>query len=362
MTEFSATDQSYMQRALELAQLGRYTTDPNPRVGCVIVKNNHIVGEGWHRYAGQGHAEVIALKAAGELATNATAYVTLEPCSKFGRTPPCVDSLLKRRLQRVVVAASDPSANGIELLQEHGISVDTGLLRQEALDLNQGFFKRIKTGLPWLTLKIAASIDGRTAMDSGESQWITGELARQDVHRLRAGCSAIVTGIGTVLADDPSLTARVEEPVLQPHRIVVDSHLRTPSGANIVGEDGKLLVACVGKTNAQIDSQRIENAEVISLDTASGRVDLNALMSELGRREINEVLVEAGPTLSGSFLRNGLVDRLVVYMAPKVLGNRAKGMFDLPQLEYLQDACNLEFIDIRKLGADIRIDAKVISN
>lgn len=261
-----------------------------------------------------------------------------------------------------MVAASDPSASGIEILRGNGISVDTGLLQQEALDLNRGFFKRIQTGLPWLTLKIAASLDGRTAMESGESQWITGELARQDVHCLRARSSAIVTGIGTVLSDDPNLTARLKEPVLQPLRVVVDSRLRTPADAKIIGEDDKFLIACVGESDARKDSKRIKNAEVISLASISGHVDLDALMTELGRREINEVLVEAGPTLSGSFLRSRLVDRLVVYMAPIILGNQAKGMFDLPQLECLRDACKLEFIDIQNIGADIRIDANMTSN
>lgn len=353
-----------MQRALELAHLGRYTTDPNPNVGCVIVKEGRIVGEGWHRYTGQDHAEVIALKAAGKKAKDATAYVTLEPCSHFGRTPPCVDSLLEHQLQRVVVATTDPnpevSTRGIKLLQENGMVVDIGLMQQEAMVLNQGCFKRMQTGLPWVTLKIAASLDGRTAMESGESRWLSGETARQDVHRLRASSSAIITGVGTVLADDPTMTARISEPVVQPLRVVVDSNLRMPPNAKIMGEDGKLLIACVGDPSSSSEEFTAQHVDVVSIASDSGRVELNGLLSELGRREINEVLVEAGQTLSGSFLSMGLVDQLVIYLAPKILGNRAKGMFDLPLLEQLKDAFELEITDIQNIGDDIRIKANVI--
>ena len=353
-----------MQRALELACLGRYTTDPNPSVGCVIVKEGRIVGEGWHQYTGQDHAEVIALKAAGDKANNATAYVTLEPCSHFGRTPPCVDSLLEHHLQRVVVASTDPnsevSSKGIKLLQQKGIIVEIGLMEQKARALNQGFFQRMQTGRPRVTLKIGASLDGRTAMASGESQWISSEVARQDVHRLRASSSAIVTGIGTVLADNPTMTARITEPVVQPLRVVVDSNRRTPADASIVGEDGKLLIACIDDPDASGEYYSAQQVDVVAIASDSGKVDLNGLLSELGRREINEVLVEAGQTLSGSFLSKGLVDQFILYLAPKILGNRAKGMFDLPQLSQLQDAFRLEITDIQPIGDDIRVTANVV--
>lgn len=355
-------DTAYMARAIELAKKGWYTARPNPRVGCVIVRAGQVVGEGWHHRAGGPHAEVVALKAAGEAARGATAYVSLEPCNHHGRTPPCADALMTAGIERVVYGLADPhrvAAGGLGKLQTAGIAVDGPVLEQQALALNPGFVKRCQTGIPRVTLKLAASMDGRSAMASGESQWITGPAARRDVQRLRAENAAIITGIGTVLEDNPSLTVREPQPGLgvddladmQPLRVIVDSRLRTTEGLNILQPPGGVLVA-----TAQSEGH-VSGAELCSLPDDGGKVDLQALLLELGRREYSDVLVEAGGKLAGVFLQQGLVDELIIYMAPKLLGSDGMPMAVLP-FEAMSEALALEITDIRAVGKDWRITAK----
>lgn len=349
-----------MSRALQLAERGLFTTDPNPRVGCVIVKNNQIVGEGWHQRAGEGHAEVNALKEAGLQAKDADCYVTLEPCSHFGRTPPCADALINAGVKRVFIAMTDPNprvaGSGIAKLKAAGIEVTVGILEQQAENLNIGFCKRMRLGRPYVRSKMAMSIDGRTAMATGESKWITGPAARQDVQQLRARSSAILTGIGTVLADDPALSVRPESwypqhTIRQPLRVVVDSQLRIPVDAKIFAEHAQVLIA------SNVAAKTGLSAEVCFLPSANNRVDLSALMTELAKREINEVMVEAGSTLNGALLQLGLIDELVIYMAPKIMGDGANGLFHLPDFTTMAQNINLQITDIRAVGRDWRITA-----
>lgn len=356
-------DHQFMQRALRLAQKGLYSTDPNPRVGCVLVKNEKIVGEGWHQKAGEPHAEVLALRAAGEHARGATAYVTLEPCSHTGKTPPCADALVNAGVARVIAAMQDPNpqvaGQGLKRLQENGIEVESGLMEAQARVLNPGFIKRMETGLPYVRVKLAMSLDGRTAMASGESQWITGEAARRDVQLLRARSSAVLTGIETVLADDPSMNVRlaVEElavdEIRQPLRVVLDSALRFPSSAKIAEVAGDVLVMTT--STKAIDAVGCQIVQVAEKD---GHVDLKAALQYLAEREINEVHVEAGAVLSGAFLQQQLVDEIVVYMAPHIMGDEARGLFALPGLSKMKDRISLDIQDVRMLGKDLRITAK----
>jgi diaminohydroxyphosphoribosylaminopyrimidine deaminase/5-amino-6-(5-phosphoribosylamino)uracil reductase len=362
-----ASDHKYMGRALELAARGRYTTDPNPRVGCVLVRNGEVVGEGWHVRAGGPHAEINALRAAGERAAGATAYVTLEPCCHHGRTPPCTEALIAAGVRRVVAAMDDPNPRvggaGLQTLQAAGIEVCSGVLAAEAEQLNPGFVMRMRQGRPWVRCKLAMSLDGRTAMASGESQWITGEDARRDVHRWRALSSAIMTGVGTVLADDPSLTVRLGEGAAgsprQPLRVILDTHLRTPPEARLLGLPGEtLILTCI--PDAQREVRLDGNAvSVVTLPMDSGRLDLAAVMTYLGRMEINEVHLEAGATLSGALLAAGLVDELLVYLAPHLMGDAARGLFRLPGLERMEQRIGLSMSDIRAVGRDWRITATV---
>lgn len=361
-----------MARALQLAKRGLYTTEPNPRVGCVLVKEGQIVAEGWHRKAGGGHAEVEALKVAGDRAQNATAYVTLEPCSHTGKTPPCADQLIAAGIKQVVSGMQDPnplvSGRGFEKLRSAGVAVLNGVLESEARALNPGFVKRMESGLPYVRCKMAMSLDGRTAMDSGESQWITGPAARSDVQRLRARSSAILTGIESVLLDDPSLTLRSNELGLenaeevaarQPLRVVLDSQFRIPATAKILAQPGATLVAGA-RDNDNRRSLSDRGVETIVLGPGSEQVDLGLLLKELAAREVNEVLVEAGATLGGALLQQGLVDELVVYMAPKLLGSGARALFNLPGMEQMSDRIVVEINDVRSVGADLRISAIVV--
>jgi diaminohydroxyphosphoribosylaminopyrimidine deaminase/5-amino-6-(5-phosphoribosylamino)uracil reductase len=360
-----------MARALRLAARGLYSTEPNPRVGCVLVRDGEVVGEGWHRQAGGAHAERVALEAAGERARGACAYVTLEPCCHHGKTPPCTDALIEAGVARVVAAMQDPNplvaGNGLNLLRAKGVAVEVGLLESPARALNPGFCKRMATGLPFVRCKLAASLDGRTAMASGESRWITSEDARRDVQLLRARSSAIVTGIGTVLADDPSLSVRLlaselpglvgDEAVRQPVRVVVDSRLRLPPEARLLGLPGTTLIACVSHHPER--GARIEAAggRVRVFAGSAGRVELESLFRYLGREDINEVLVEAGPTLAGAVLRAGLIDELILYLAPHLMGDEGRGLFQLPGLAHMADRIPLEIRDLRRVGPDIRITA-----
>jgi diaminohydroxyphosphoribosylaminopyrimidine deaminase/5-amino-6-(5-phosphoribosylamino)uracil reductase len=360
---FTDTDRMHMARALELAEEGLYTTTRNPRVGCVLVRDGEVVGAGWHRGAGEPHAEALALREAGERARGATAYVTLEPCAHHGRTPPCSDALIGAGVARVVAAMRDPNplvaGKGFDALQAAGIETASGLMERDAHELNIGFVSRMTRGRPWVRMKIAASLDGRTALRNGRSQWITGPEARRDGHRWRARACALLTGIGTVKDDDPQLTVREVETPRQPVRIVVDSRLETPPSARVLGP-GTLIAAAVPEA-ARVAALTARGAGVIVIPNASGKVDLAALMRELARREMNEVHVEAGYKLNGSLLRENLVDELVVYLAPHILGDASRGMFDLPELEELAGRRELEVKDMRSIGNDIRILARVKS-
>ena len=355
-------DRHHMARAIALARRGLYSTDPNPRVGCVIARDERIVGEGWHRYAGEPHAEIHALAAAGGDAAGATAYVTLEPCRHTGRTGPCTRALIEARVTRVVAAMSDPdprvAGGGLSELDAAGIEVETGLLETQARALNRGFISRIERGRPWVRCKLAGTLDGRTATAAGESQWITGEAARADVHRLRAQAGAVLTGIGTVLADDPRLDARVEdaEYLVPPMRVIVDSCLRTSPAARVFSAPGPILIATTGaggRSGPLVDA----GAEIVSLPGSGERISLDALMTTLAERGVNEVHTECGPTLAGALLESAFVDEIVVYLAPMLLGDTARGMFTLPGIATMADRIGLEINGVARVGADLRIDA-----
>lgn len=367
---FSSQDIHWMQRALHLAERGVFTTDPNPRVGCVLVKDDAVVGEGWHEKAGEPHAEVHALRQAGEKARGATAYVSLEPCSHFGRTPPCCDALVAAGVARVVVAMQDPNplvaGNGIGRLREACIAVDVGCLEHAAKNLNPGFIKRMSLGLPFVRVKMAMSADGRTAMASGESKWITGSEARLDVQRLRARSSAIVTGIATVLTDDPSLTVREaeaigypsESEVRQPLRVILDSQFRIPLSAAILSQPGKTVLVTASKNEAKRVALTQAGVEVwvhADLSSATPSVDLGALLMKLASVGCNEVLVEAGPTLAGQVIGRGFADEVVTYVAPKLLGSDARPAFLLPGMVSMSDAIAMSLINVEQVGADVRL-------
>ncbi|SFR04041.1 diaminohydroxyphosphoribosylaminopyrimidine deaminase [Enterobacter sp. kpr-6] len=358
-------DEMYMARALKLAQRGRFTTHPNPNVGCVIVKDGVIVGEGFHQRTGEPHAEVHALRMAGEKARGATAYVTLEPCSHHGRTPPCCEALIAAGVSRVVAAMQDPNpqvaGRGLYRLQQEGIEVSHGLMMSEAENLNKGFLKRMRTGFPYVQLKLGASLDGRTAMASGESQWITSPEARRDVQRLRAQSHAILTSSATVLADDPLLNVRwgelsadtqdlyAKEDLRQPLRIVIDSQNRVTPAHRLVNQPCETWFA-----RTRPDAQNWpENVRHITVPEHNGHLDLVVMMMLLGREQINSIWVEAGASLAGALLSAGLVDELVVYLAPTLLGSDARGLCVLPGLEKLADAPQFTFSEIRQVGRDI---------
>lgn len=358
---FSAVDHGMMARALQLAERGLWTTSPNPRVGCVIVRDGGIVGEGWHEKAGEPHAEVHALRAAGEQARGATAYVTLEPCSHYGRTPPCAEALIAAGVSRMVAAMRDPNplvaGKGLGMLEAAGIQTACGLLENEARELNIGFVSRMTRGLPWVRLKVAASLDGKTALNNGVSQWITGPEARRDGHAWRARACAILTGIGTVRDDDPSLTVRDVVTTRQPLRVIVDSKLETPLDAKILKGGPVLIVAAVNLEN-RTKSLTDAGAEVIILPNPQGKVELRDLLQALAKRGINEVHAEAGFKLNGSLLREGLVDEFLIYLAPCLIGHEAAGLFNLPALTRLDGKRRLQIRDLRQVGADIRVLAR----
>jgi diaminohydroxyphosphoribosylaminopyrimidine deaminase / 5-amino-6-(5-phosphoribosylamino)uracil reductase len=363
-------DHGFMARAIQLARRGLYTTDPNPRVGCVLVRDGAVVGEGWHRRAGGGHAERIALADAGERARGATVYVTLEPCCHHGRTPPCTEALIEAGVARVVFAMVDPnplvSGQGRERLRAAGIEVQAGMLESEARALNPGFIKRMVHGLPYCRCKLAASLDGRTAMASGESRWITSEEARLDVQRLRARHSVIVTGVATLLADDPSLNVRLTaedlpglepgESLRQPWRVVMDSYLRTSPDARLLGLPGTTVIACCAPADrVRRVALAATGAQVVEFPAHYHRVELNAMMRWLAAQEANEVLFEAGPTLAGAALTAGLVDELILYLAPHLMGDGARGLFRLPGLETMEHRIPLRIEEVRRVGPDLRL-------
>lgn len=357
---FTPEDARYMARAIALARRGLYTTDPNPRVGCVIVRDGQILGEGWHRRAGGPHAEVEALRGAGADLQGATVYVSLEPCSHHGRTPPCSQALIEARVSRVVAAMEDPNprvaGSGLRQLRAAGIRVECGLLESAAEALNPGYCQRLRSGRPWLRSKLAMSLDGRTAMASGESRWITGPDARRDVHRWRARSSAIVTGIETVITDDPELTARLETPeteVLQPVRVVLDSRLRMPRTARLLSQPGRTVLLTTRSASAV---GWFPGVDIVTLPAgAAGRPDLRSVIAWLAGQEFNEVLFEAGPTLNGSLLREDCVDEWLIYLAPVILGDGGRGLFHLPELTRMADRFELVLNEIRQVGRDARM-------
>ena len=365
---FSPADHLFMARALQLAAQGRYTTSPNPNVGCVIVQDNQIVGEGFHFRAGEPHAEVHALRMAGQQAKGATAYVTLEPCSHFGRTPPCANALIDAGVSRVVSAMQDPnpqvSGRGLQRPADAGVIVQTGLMQSEAEALNLGFIKRMKCGLPYVRLKLAASIDGRTALENGESQWITGPEARADVQRFRAMSSAILTGADTVLGDNPSLNVRWEQLPLsiqsvydeknlrQPHRVILDSRQRIPTEAHLFSLSGPVSLV---RQQASDLSGYPDNVSEFVVASDGEHLDLSACMRVLAQNHLNDIWVEAGASLAGALIQAGLVDELIVYLAPKLMGDAAKGLFHLPIFTHMDQVQTWHWHDIRKVGQDLRL-------
>lgn len=363
----TAVDFEFMAHVFRLAERGLYTTMPNPRVGCVLVKEGQIVGEGWHVRAGEAHAEINALQAAGENARGATAYVSLEPCSHTGKTGPCSQALIDAGIIRLVYGMEDSnplvSGTGIAMVRAAGIQVDGPVLEDEARALNPGFIRRMERKLPYVRCKMATSIDGRTAMASGESKWITGPKARADVQRLRAKSCAIISGVNSILQDNASLTVRVDELGLpdspaaaakQPLRVILDSQLRTPRTALMFKQATQILLV----HNGAVESAQLQGwpdfVELVALPGKDGRIDLHALLRELAQRQCNEVLVEAGATLSGSFLRRGLLDEIIMYVAPKLLGSNARPLFELP-LDTMSASLSLKIKDIRAVGRDWRI-------
>lgn len=373
---WSVLDTQMMSRAIQLARKGFYTTRPNPNVGCVIVKDKQIIGEGYHQKTGEPHAEVHALRMAGENACGATAYVTLEPCSHYGRTPPCALALINIGIKRVVVAMEDPNpqvgGRGIKMLRDAGIEVDVGLHRDEAYALNAGFIQRMETGYPRVTVKLAASIDGKTALSNGVSKWITGPESRRDVQRLRLRSCALITGIDTVLADDPSLNVRYQElgglrtqlteaQLLQPQRVILDSRGRMPLSAALFAIDSPVLLVSTVAYPTEFQTQLPSHVTCLVLPAVDGRISLAALLSYLGK-SCNRVLVEAGATLAGAFLAQGFADELVLYQAMKILGGQGRNLLQLPDYQTMAQIPALTLIDERKLGTDTRLTLNVMSH
>lgn len=373
MNQPLSPDQQFMQQAIDLAWKGLYTTGCNPRVGCVLVKDGAVIGSGYHRKPGEGHAEVNALAAARVNPAGATVYVTLEPCNHTGKTPPCSLALINARVARVVVAMVDPNplvaGRGIETLRQAGIEVSVGVLEQQARALNPGFIRRMETGLPYVRVKLAMSLDGRTAMASGESQWITGPAARSEVQRLRARSGAIVSGVDTVIADNAALTVRADEmnidpgeamaaAEVQPLRVVLDSRLRLPATAKLLHEPGSTLIACQSSADSpEWQELQAAGAELVALEGDGERISLSAVLALLGERQCNEILVEAGATLAGAFVAAGLVDELVVYMAPTLLGSSARPLLSL-ELDTMAQQQRLDITSIEPVGDDWRITAQ----
>jgi diaminohydroxyphosphoribosylaminopyrimidine deaminase/5-amino-6-(5-phosphoribosylamino)uracil reductase len=364
MTTFSDFDRQAMARALELAARGAATTQPNPRVGCVVAKDGKILGEGWHERAGGPHAEVAALRAVqqspGGLANarDATVYVNLEPCSHHGRTPPCSDALVNARVGRVVFAIPDPNpkvaGRGAVMLTQAGIKVDIGLMEAEAEALNAGFLKRMRHGTPFVRVKAAMSLDGRTALANGQSKWITSEAAREDVQRWRANSAAVLTGIGTVLADDPQLNVRLPEVERQPKVIVLDANTRTPASARLFTGGGAVVIFTNGSAESAASALRDKGARVEQV-AGTDSLDLSAVLAKLGELEVNEVLVEAGPTLTGALVEDGLVDELLLYIAPRLLGPQGRPLFELPPLQDLEHADSFKILETQQVGPDLRL-------
>jgi diaminohydroxyphosphoribosylaminopyrimidine deaminase / 5-amino-6-(5-phosphoribosylamino)uracil reductase len=368
MGMYDALDYQSMARALRLARRGLYTTHPNPRVGCVLVKDGLVIGEGYHARAGEPHAEINALRDAGNAARGATAYVTLEPCSHHGRTPPCAPALMAAGITRVVAAMQDPNSQvagrGLSVLTAAGIKTDCGLMKAEVERLNCGFVSRMRDGRPWVRVKLAMSLDGGTALASGESRWITAEPARRDVQYWRARSSAIMTGSGTLRADDPALTVRLSadelvssEPMLQPIRIVLSTNFDIDLRAKIFTGPGLCIVFTACAVSDELDHFARSEVQAITVARQGARLDLSEIMRALAIREVNEVQVEAGSTLCGALLQEGLVDEMIIYMAPALIGDGGRGLFHLPEIRRMADRRSLRIEDVRMIGDDLRIRA-----
>jgi diaminohydroxyphosphoribosylaminopyrimidine deaminase / 5-amino-6-(5-phosphoribosylamino)uracil reductase len=358
---FTLEDHAFMVRALALTERGRDTCTPNPNVGCVIVKDGRVIGEGWHERAGEAHAEARALAAAKESVEGATVYVTLEPCSHHGRTPPCADALVSAKVGRVVAALEDPNplvkGQGAQRLRDAGIRVDLGLMAAEALEAHRGFVCRMTRGRPWMRVKAASSLDGRVALANGQSKWITGEAARRDVHMLRARSCAMLTGIGTVLADDPELTVRHVPCSRQPKRVVIDSRLDMPLTAKILSGDPPIILT-VSEDAGRRKALEARGAEVVSVAREGEKTDLRAIARLLAERGFNEVTVETGGKLMGSLLKARIVDELVIYYAPLVLGDKSQALFVMPEWAALGEAPRAKIVDVRRIEEDIRVTAR----
>jgi len=378
MSEFTTADHQFMQHAISLARLAHYTTSPNPRVGCILVKNNVIVGEGYHQRAGLAHAEVNALAQAGENAKGATAYVTLEPCSHYGRTPPCAEGLINAGVKKVIAAMVDPnpqvSGKGLAMLEQAGIDTSYGLLEQEAQNINTGFVKLMTTNFPYIRCKLAASLDGKTAMASGESQWITSVQSRQDVQRLRAQSCAIISGADSVITDNAQMTVRWSElgelknsydknTIRQPLRVIIDSRNRITPDLKLFKSPSPILLICHTIENIHQWPHFVEQVSLPLVKNAQGdnKIDLITLVKLLGGRGVNDILVESGQNLAGAFIEQDLVDELVLYQAPKLMGAQGKSLMNFPNITSLSQAKELNIKDVRMVGADIRITAKLLN-
>ncbi len=361
MTAYTPEDHLYMTQALRIAERGLFTSMPNPRVGCVIVKDGKVIGEGAHLKAGTPHAEIHALAQAGIEAKGATAYVTLEPCSHHGRTPPCAEALVHAGIKQVIIAMQDPNplvaGKGVSYLETAGVTVQTGLMQAQAQTLNAGFVSRMTQQRPLVRIKIAASLDGRTALRNGESQWITSQAARADVQQWRARSCAMMTGIGTILGDNPSLTVRAHAIDRQPLTVVVDSHLRMPLDAKVLANPD-VLIAYASDTSQKAEQLKEKGVALLHVPNAEGKVCLQSLLAHLASIEVNEVMVEGGDGLNGALMADNLIDTLILYYAPKLMGSDGKGMFGLPELVAMHDTVALEVDDIRQFGQDIRILAR----
>ena len=368
---FSEQDKEFMQQAIALAAKGRFTTSPNPNVGCVIVKDGDIVGQGYHQKAGEGHAEVHALKMAGDKARGATAYVTLEPCSHYGRTPPCAKGLIDAGVSRVVAAMVDPNpevaGRGLRMLEETGIETAAGLFEQEARALNPGFLTRMETGLPYISCKLAASLDGKTALKNGESKWITSSAARQDVQLLRAEHCAVLSGADTVLFDDAKLNVRLSAEQLklaeglsvrQPIRVIIDSQNRLYPDLALFSINSPIIIL---RTKADTTHQWPEHVTELLVDSINGKVDIKKALKQLTAHGINSVFVEAGATLAGKFHELNLIDNYILYLAPKIMGQDARGLFNVPELTQMADVKSLKWHDIKQVGDDIRLTARKVA-
>jgi diaminohydroxyphosphoribosylaminopyrimidine deaminase/5-amino-6-(5-phosphoribosylamino)uracil reductase len=374
LTQFSQDDVTYMHQAIDLARKGIYSTKPNPAVGCVLVKNNQVVGQGWHQKAGQPHAERIALAEAGNNAEGATAYVTLEPCSHFGRTPPCADGLIEAKVAKVVVAMKDPNplvaGQGIERIRNAGIEVIIGVLEEEAKNINPGFIRKMERQLPFVRLKMASSLDGRTAMENGESHWVTGAESRLEVHKMRARCGALITGIGTVLVDDPSLTVRLSDEQLaelnltqdncHPIRVVLDSNLSMPLDAKMLALPGKTILMTSSETVERcseiVEELHHKGVEIVAVAADEDRLDIESVLRYLASEEqVNDVMVESGAILAGAFIQSGLVNELHCFIAPSLMGHDAKPMFVLPGLDSMDKKLNFTIQSMDRFGDDARL-------